>query len=92
MKKGYFYSKKMTNIHFRCNGEVLEFRVIPTEAKVVQKYDDMIFEITDEATKQAYFFKKWLNGEYLELDDDLVNYALNKFNNESDPLMWCDKE
>ena len=92
MKKGYFYSKKRTNIHFRYNGEILDFRIIPTEAKVVQKYDGLVFEITDEQTKQSFFFKKWLGGKYLELDENLINYALKKFNNESDPLMWCDKE
>lgn len=92
MKKGYFYSKRMPLITFRYNGEVKEFLVIPKEQKLIQKYEGLDFEITDEATKEAYYVKKWLDGNYLELDENLINYALNKFNNENDPLMWCDKE
>lgn len=92
MKKGYFYSKKITNIRFRYNGEIYDFVVIPKEAKVIQKVEGMDIEITDEATRQAFYFKKWLDSSYLELEEDLVNYALGKFNNEEDPLMWCDIE
>ena len=92
MKKGYFYAKKKVLIHFNYKEQLYDIIVRPIESKIIEKFDGETYEITDEATKEAFFFKKKLNGKYLELDDDLVDYALEQFKSSDDPLMWKDME
>lgn len=92
MRKGYFYAKKISSLYIRYNGKRYEFPVRALEVKIKEKFDGNTYEITDEAYKEKFYLEKVFGGKYFELDDDFINYTLNRFNDSDDPLMWKDVE
>lgn len=77
MRKGYFKGN-LTAFGVRDdNDELKEFICYYTKMKLHDPVLDV--DITDEATKLAYFIKNYLKDTYYELDDDFITKCENLF-------------
>lgn len=77
MRKGYFKGNVIKFGMCDSNDNLQEFFVYYTSMKLVDPALNV--EITDEATKLAFFIKNFLNDTYYELDEEFIEKCEKKF-------------
>lgn len=71
MKKGYFVGN-CNFISIKINGKRYEFQVF--DADKIKVYDpDLNIELTEEATKLAFFIKYWMGDTYYEVEQETID-------------------
>ncbi len=70
MRTGYFKGERFVFGVRDANNELKEFYVFSDKIHLADPVLNV--EITDEATRLAFFIKHYLHNQYYELDDDFI--------------------